>query len=40
MIQIGFFFKYADLSTAATIRIDTVMVTTALTLMFQLFLRK
>jgi hypothetical protein len=40
MIQFGFFLKCADLSTTATVRIDSVALVTAFTLVFQLILRK
>jgi hypothetical protein len=40
MIEFGFFLKYADVSTAATVRIDSAMIVTALTLVLQLFLFK
>ena len=40
MVEIGFFMKSCNHSTAATIRIDSALIVTALTLVFQVFLSK
>ena len=40
MVEIGFFVKYANLTTIATIGLKPAILITGITLLFQLFLRK
>jgi hypothetical protein len=40
MIEVGFFLKYADMTTAVRIRLEPMIFLTAITLFSQLFLKK
>lgn len=40
MVEVGIFVKYADLTTAATMRLDSAIIVTAATVVLQLFLKR
>lgn len=40
MIEIELFLKYANVSTAATLRLDSTIIVTVVTIAFQLFLKR